>query len=394
MMTLVRILVLAAATWLSPCAAEVVPAAPLTSAAAPAAEFGRRFVGYLKTDSDQQAEKGLELVDAWLQAWNPEPALDIASQLQGYRRAVAYYRIATQLARAGRREAALQTRVLGDAAGNGVLDHEIQEIAASRAEALAATGELARARDALAAIVAPVVRLQTEARFFEFEPIDQLDARVREFASRAGRVPSQAGKAELFAARTLLDAGDLAAGRALLDSAFEAIARRADVETVPLLHRTVRLYLLAGDLEAARRCAEALSGFAARTDPLAYWKARDMRLAAESFYAIGDGKMAGAFLDRIPNLVNRLDAHSLGRGGSEAALAFLLQGQPDQFHAAARHILLRLRGHAHHRARAMSGIDVLTAYIQSGVPLVEAVAKELEETARSIEVDPAYIHPG
>jgi len=357
-------------------------------------ELAPRFLGYLSTEASQQADRGVELVDALLVAWNPGKALELCRQINGYQRAIAAYRTSVQFARQRNREEARAAMALASTSGSGALDHEIQEIASTRALALAATGNFAGAEATCEPILSEAIRVQSLASLFEFMDLDGAEAKAKAFADGpAARFPSEGAAALLWVGIHLADHGKMDDARRLMVEAVQTIQSQGSVSTVPLIRRAVDGALACGDVDLARQWAQVALTFAARTHSSAYWKPHYLKLSAEAFMAAGDVGTASKILDAIPDTVGQLDFHAYSRGGMGAAEAFLLRGDTANFHKAAVHVLRQMRQHPHHRARGMSAIDVLAAYVRAGISLPEEVVKELEETARSIETDPAFINP-
>lgn len=364
------------------------------AAAAREVEWAGRLLRFLATDEDQQAAYGMKVAEAFAEAGHLEEARQVAMMVRDYRKTVVLYHLAERAARTGNKQLSAECMAAAEAAGRGTRDFEQEEIADARIGALAARGEVAQARKELDLIISKVVRAGAEARIFEFDRAEGFEKRVKEFAEREPVAPSVRGRALLFVARLHQKAGDKKAAVELTGRAITMICKLADVDTIPLLRQAVGDLVKLGEKKEAARWAGVCLGFAERTDPLAYWKARDMRLAAEGLLLAGEREKAAAVLKTIPNLPGRLDVFSYSRGATEAAQAFLLEGRAERFHEAGAHVVRMTRRHVHYRARAMGALDVLAAYAGNGIALCESVRKELEETARSIEADTNYMSRG
>lgn len=353
----------------------------------------KRFLGFLQIDLSEKDSRALEIIDGLIAQAQFEAGRQLAGSIGGYQRQVALYHLARESARRGQAEAAAEMAREAATLGNGGRDFEIQEIAAAQAECLGALGRLDEARKTLERINQAAVRNQTEAALFAYEKPAGAEALAEGFAKREKMTPGLHGKAQLLIAENLLRDDRREESGKLALTAVESIVAKADIETIPLLRRAVAHFKKLGDQKQAARWAEVCLGFAERTDRRAYWKCRDLRLAAESFLDAGDQAKAAEILKAIPNYVAALDPYDYSRGGMEAAHAFLLGEQPQRFHEAAVHILKQLRPLPQFIARAKTGLDVLAAYIRTGTPLPPQVRAELDATAQSIESDPQYQNP-
>jgi tetratricopeptide (TPR) repeat protein len=352
-----------------------------------------RFLGLLRSDPQEQDSRTLEIIDAFIAQRQIEPGRKLAASIAGYQRQVALYRLAVEASRLGHRDSAEEMVRESEGLGDGRRDIEIQEIAAARAECLGALGRLEEARKTLDRINQPAVRNQTEAALFAYEDPAEAEARAAEFSKREKMTPGLRGKALLLIAEGMLRAGRKEAAGTLGQTAVESIVAKADIETIPLLRRAVAHFKKLEDPKQAARWAEVCLGFAERTDRRAYWKCRDLRLAAEAFLDAGEKEKAAEICKAIPNCVRFLDPFDYSRGGMEAAQAFLLGEEPQRFHEAAVHILKQLRPLPNFVARTKTGLDVLAGYIRTGTALPPEVRAELEATAQSIESDPQFRNP-
>jgi hypothetical protein len=355
--------------------------------------YAERLLTCLKTNQDQQGEKAAELVEAFVDDDRLEDARYVARFVKGWRSTAAFYMISEQAAHLGKNKLSDESLAQAEAGDQGVMDNEKEGILVQRVKALAARGELAKAREGLPKIISPAIRNDVEAHLFEFEPAKSVAKKATEFAAREEIAPSARGRALLLGAQVLEKAGRKKEAISLAEKGIEALCRQADVDTIPILHNAVKLLVRFGNKEEAARWAEVCVGFAERTDVRAYWKTRDMWLAAKSLRAVGMNEKAHNVLRQIPDLVHYLDPMSYSRGGMFAAGAFISQNKPAMFHEAAKHVLKMTRKHPHHRARAMAGVDVLAGYIRNDLTIPAEVRDEFTATMRSVEGDSAFLNP-
>jgi hypothetical protein len=358
-----------------------------------AAEWGSMMVGFLKSDSDHQSVYGMKLAEAFLLSNEFETAVGIAKLLQDYRKAVLLYRVAELAARSGEKQLA-QTCV-DDAEREPArkFDNERDAIHHARVRTLAALGRIEDARDALGNIGSIPTRRLAEAELFEFDSDPEATDRVLTFALREAVPPSQRGRALFRVAKSRLLQNEKKTAEELLERCVKVASTMADIDTIPLLRDVVDLYLQLGRQQQAAQWAEVSLGFAERTDKRAYWKTRDLRLAAESLLAAGESDKAKEVFDIIPNFTAELDAFSYSRGAIEAADACLAAGDEQRYFEACAHIVRMARHHPHFRARAMGAVDVLTSLVRNRKELPEIIETELREAAKSIETDPGYLNP-
>jgi len=353
-----------------------------------------QFLDFLKTDSDQQAKSAAQFAQALITLDRLDEARQLASQFaSGYRKPVLFYTISEKFFLTGDRELSDTLFAEAEAAGKGIMDFEKEEILSQRIHALAVRGNLDQARTELDKILSVPIRIDTEARLFEFELEQNAKKNALLFISKENVPPSHQGRVLLFVAELQRKAGDGEEAKQTVIEAAEAICKKADPETIPLLRIACGLLAKMGETKEAERWAKVVLGFAERTSSKAYWKPRDMRLAAESLQDAGAEKEAQEVFAKIPNLVGELDLMSYSQGGVEAAQAFLLTGKEELFEEATAHVLRLTRHHPHYRARAMAAVDVLTAFLSAKRELPLSAQRELRDTIKSVENDPHFQHP-
>lgn len=356
-------------------------------------EIAVRFVAYLESEQDQQAERGTLLATAFAESGKLAEARRILGLLKGYRQIAGLYQLAGQAKQLGDEQLVTKVFAEAEAIPAGKRDFEVQEIQAARVESLARLGRVEEAREALGTIPSDAVRLETEGLIFEFDAPASVEERAREFAGRKVTSARLKGQALLLAAGTLAKAGPREKALPLTRDAIDALCQGADGQSVPLLRRAVGLLAQSGAQKEAARWAEVCAGFAQRIDPRAYWKTRDVRLSAEALRDAGETAKAEALLKQLPELTTSLSAMDYSRGGMPAAEGFLLVGDEKNFHSAARHIVDHLRTHPHFRARAMAVLDVLAVYVRTKREIPDDVRTAFAATAESIEKDPHYLNP-
>ena len=355
--------------------------------------FAAQFIGYLASDPDQHAEHGADLVEAMIAAGSLEQGRQIARKLRDYRQTVSFYRLAE--AAAEKRLPAFSQACFDEAAATqpGGRDFEREAVATARITALAARGDVDLARQELGNILSKVGRAEAGARLFKFDRDPDLLGRVGVFARTTSVAPSVRGRALLFAAEAESSSGNRDHAIELTRHGVETLCQAADVETIPAIRKAVNLFAKLGAAGEAERWAEVCLGFAERTDKRAYWKSRDLRLAAESLLDAGQQEKAAAILKQLPSFPAALDPFTYSRGAVEVAQAYLLTERKALFHEVAAHVLRMTRRHPHYRARAMAALNVLGAYLRHRQELPESVILELEASARAIEHDPHFINP-
>jgi hypothetical protein len=351
------------------------------------------MLGYLRSDEDNQAESAIKVIDAMLETGQLDEARVLAGKILGYRQVVQLYRVAEHYVKAGDAEAGAACRAQAEAAPPGERDFAREAIMVARIQALAAAGQLKQARDELGNLVSEPARQVCEAGLFEYDRDEDVAARVAAYAEKEPIAPSLRGRALLLVAESHFAAGKNEAATDYAERAILMLCKLADPRTIPLLHRAVNLLAKLGEKKKASRWAEVCLGFAERTDAKAFWKARDLRLAAEALLAAGQKEKAEAVFKAIPNYPAKLDPFTYSRGAMEAAQAYLSSGKEELFAQVASHVLRMSRTHPHFRARAMAAMDVLAGYARNDRKLTPEIERELEATAQAIETDPNYLKP-
>lgn len=360
---------------------------------APAYPLVPTFLSYLKTDADKQSERGVQLLDVLLAGPYWEEAEALAAEISGFRKAVAYYRIAEARSRAGQNEAAKDALASASALPQGTLDHEKDEVFAARVGALAALGHRDEALDAGSHIFTPHLRIQALLDLTEFGEASEAEQRAREFLNVENGTPGQQGRAFLYAARVVLASGDKQnAARLAIEGATTA-SKAADDTTVSTLCDIAMVLQQAGNPDEAKRWTGVALGFVQHLDNRSSWKAGELRTVASTYRALGHEKEAVATFKLIPNAANSVDLMGMSTSGADLAVSFVQRGEMEKFEKTCLIILRTTRQHPHHRMRAMGALDVLAAHVCTGVLLSPVMQEELRKTAEAIEADPTYQNP-
>ncbi|MEM7143682.1 MAG: hypothetical protein AAF591_01015 [Verrucomicrobiota bacterium] len=345
----------------------------------------------LKTDRDQQALMALEAVEILLAAGELEAAKEITEGMKGFRQPVALNLIAAELGEAGDIGGAKEFMDRAKAIPVAMREREMEPIFLARNRALATIGEIDRAEGELSEVKAPGWKQAAMVDLFDFYDVESLPDRVAKVLADEERLPGEMrGTIALGAAERLAGEGRREEALELVLAGLPLIAAAPTVETLPKLHRGVVLLSELGKPVEAQSWAGACESLANAISVNAYWKARDMALAADALRLSGKATAAEALLEAIPNTTAGLDMVNYSRGGTFAAEAYLTRGEEALFHESCAHVLRFCAQHPHHRARAMAALNVLMTYLRNDLDVPDSVRAELEAMAKSIVRDPYY----
>lgn len=352
-----------------------------------------RLIQCLRTNEFQQAKKAKELSDQFLLRDAFEPAIAISQILPAWRRAQILYYVATRTSELGKKIESDGFFAAALAAQEDLGDPKMEEVRIARVLALAARGEMAQARTELPGVLSGLIRLDTEAKMLSYLPFSELEEAATAFLKTAESAPGTQAKALLILAAALEKNGKSPQAKEVALKAMETAKLKADVETIPLIHEGTRLLGRIKEQASAETWAKICLTYAEKTSKQAWWKSRDLTLAAECLQVAGLKAEAQKVLDTIPSVVASLDIPNYPRGGMAAADAFLLGDKQERFDEAAQHILTGILKHPHYRARAMAAVDVLVGYLKNNRTIPDAVHDSFAQIIRSVEIDPTYLQP-
>ncbi len=349
--------------------------------------YCQRFVGFMGTDDDAQAIHGLRLLEALLAGGNRPAAEQVAGQISGYRRAVAYCRIGVALAMSDPKGA---EEYLEKAHTERLLLADWQRLVAQVNEALlmAALGHFEEASKALEALPADPARGEARARIFEFAPSEETTARLDSFVKEEGIAIGWRGTALLSHARRQIADGKLGEGKNTLNRAANELSKRGDLPTVQSLGEVSRDFLRTGDVTEALRWAKVCEGFAERFPVENGWRAQGYAVAARAFGEADSVAEAKKLLSEAAKAISGAESLSYGEAAMSVADAAVWAGELETGKELFKALCNAAGRQPHHRAKAMGAISALCWIARNHLPLDETMRTGLDALAEAIKTDP------